>query len=154
MHLKVNMSFVYLFVELVLFDNPGGGEGNHNSHMIISVEGSGKVKKFDAKAHVFGFWGDQYTVPMQFGRCYVGRSHCELGRVIDEVSPAVIQIRFRYSFCGRWSRTTRAYVTVGSFGMLGMSLGSMTNIAFIPFWCRPDTYHQSPCQMLSSRSRQ
>ncbi len=41
-HLKVNMSIVYLVVELVMFINPGGGKGNRNSYILISVERSGR----------------------------------------------------------------------------------------------------------------
>ena len=58
------MSIVCLVVELVLSNDPGGGKGNRNSHILGSVDGSGKVIFVDVKAHVFGLLGAQHSVPM------------------------------------------------------------------------------------------
>ncbi len=68
-----------------MFDNPRGGKGKRDAHVLESAKRGRKVNVFDIEGHILSSWHAEHAVPKEFGHCDVGRLCCEFARVIDEV---------------------------------------------------------------------
>ena len=61
-------AFVYLFEQVIFFDDVLWEDADWHFHVFITVHGCAQVNVLNVKTHIFCIFCSQHTVPQYFGR--------------------------------------------------------------------------------------
>ncbi len=66
LYYEVNESVIYVFVQIVLLNNPLWKRSNWHLRIFILIQGGCQANFFNIQAHILNTWGAKYAIPHQF----------------------------------------------------------------------------------------